>query len=419
MSALPLVVVGAGPAGLAAADAASAQGAAVLLIDENGAAGGQIWRGGPAQWRDARADRLWRQLQARPGVELLTGARLVAQAADGALLLDAGGAARRVRWERLIVCTGARELLLPFPGWTLPGVTGAGGLQALIKGGMPIAGKRVVVAGTGPLLLAVAATVRRQGGQVVALAEQRGSGALLRFGASLAARHPGKLAQAAGLLAHLAGVPLLRGATVLAALGGERLTGVVMEQHGRQREIACDYLACGFGLLPSLEVAVMLSCATANGKVVVDGAQRTSASGVWAAGESTGIGGVDKSLVEGRLAGRDAVGMAASASDLAAVAKARRFADLLAARFSPSAQLTSLCTPSTIVCRCEDVRAAELVRHDGWRSAKLQTRVGMGPCQGRVCGSACAFLYGWETPGMRQPVFPVSAALLAAETPPA
>jgi len=403
-----LLVLGAGPAGLAAAEAASRDGQPVLLIDENHAPGGQVWRGAAAHATE-------KALRERPHVRLLMGARLVGTAGPGALLLDTKDGARVQPWERLVLCSGARELLLPFPGWTLPGVTGAGGLQALIKGGVPIAGKRVVVAGTGPLLLAVADTVKKQGGQVVAIAEHRGRAELARFAGQLALRHRAKLWQAAHLLAGLRGVPYLAGATLSEARGDGRLASVVIDE----RELACDFLACGFGLLPSLESAHLLACATGDGKVLVDAQQKTSVAGVWAAGESTGIGGVDKALAEGRIAGLAASGKAPSRADERARSKALDFASLLARSFAPHASLKAACKPDTIVCRCEDVRARELAPHAEWRSAKLQTRAGMGACQGRVCGAACSFLYGWDAAGARPPVFPVSAATLAAVDSPA
>jgi NADPH-dependent 2,4-dienoyl-CoA reductase/sulfur reductase-like enzyme len=419
MTQLPIVILGAGPAGLAAAEAASCGGQAVLLVDENPAPGGQIWRGGSPRWNDARAERLWQALCARPHVQVLCGARVVACGTPGTLLLETADGPRTLAWRRLVMCSGARELLLPFPGWTLPGVTGAGGMQALIKGGMPVAGKRVVVAGTGPLLLAVADTVRRNGGQVVAIAEHRGTAELARFGGQLALRHRAKLGQALRLFAGLRRIPYLRGALLRTASGEDRVQSVAIKHGGRVSEIDCDYLACGFGLVPTLELAGLFGCAVQEGRVSVDTQQRTSVDGVWAAGESTGIGGVDKALAEGRIAGLAALGVTATRAERKALASALAFARLLAHSFAPMPALRTICTPATIVCRCEDVRAAELAPHRGWRSAKLQTRAGMGPCQGRVCGAACAFLYGWEAAGARPPVFPASAMTLASVSDPA
>ncbi|BBB66635.1 hypothetical protein UNDYM_2382 [Undibacterium sp. YM2] len=168
-----ILIIGAGPAGLAAALAAAELSSTVTVIDENPAPGGQIWRGGPGAWRDRRAHDLWQALANCLNVRMVYGVRIVAAISDKEFLLETADGAQKLSWNKLIICSGARELLLPFPGWTLPGVTGAGGLQALIKGGMPVEGKRVAVAGSGPLLLAVAETVIRAGGQVVSIIETK------------------------------------------------------------------------------------------------------------------------------------------------------------------------------------------------------------------------------------------------------
>ncbi len=406
-----LLIIGAGPSGLATALAAAPSGQHITIVDENPGVGGQIWRGGT----EPKARAMWLALQRHANVLFMGGVRVVARASANTLLVEGG---QFIQWQRLIVCTGARELLLPFPGWTLPGVTGAGGLQALVKGGMPIEGKRVVVAGSGPLLLAVADTVRRRGGSVVAIVEQRRTREMAAFAGQLALSHRGKLLQAARLMANLRGVPYYHGAVVAQAHGHQRIEAVTLRRlrYGRPRHdrlIDCDFLACGFGLLPNLEMANLLGCRIEQGRVIVDANQATSIPGIWAAGESTGIGGVDKALAEGRIAGLAASGAQASPQDLLARTRAAAFGTLLACSFPPAPALRELCSPSTIVCRCEDVRSAQLAPHASWRSAKLQTRAGMGPCQGRVCGAACEFLYGWTTGNPRPPVFPTSAATLA------
>jgi NADPH-dependent 2,4-dienoyl-CoA reductase/sulfur reductase-like enzyme len=216
----------------------------------------------------------------------------------------------------------------------------------------------------------------------------------------------------------LRGIPYHHGAVVAEAHGHQRLNAVTVRSPGsgspkRDRVIECDFLACGYGLLPNLELANMLGCAIKHGRVAVDANQATSMANMWAAGESTGIGGVDKALAEGRLAGLAASGAKVSPQDLQARTGASAFGTLLACSFPPDPALRELCSPGTIVCRCEDVRSAQLAPHADWRSAKLQTRVGMGPCQGRVCGAACEFLYGWPASSARPPVFPTSAATLA------
>ena len=159
-----VAVVGAGPAGIAAALAAADSGSTVGLIDDNPAAGGQIWRAAQNVQRHSVSS-VWFDRLNKSAVQLVRGAR-VFHAAKGELAAESDDSAIQISYGKLILATGARELYLPFPGWTLPNVMGAGGLQALAKSGLGIAGKRIVVAGTGPLLLAVAAYARKCGAKV-------------------------------------------------------------------------------------------------------------------------------------------------------------------------------------------------------------------------------------------------------------
>ena len=149
MNQYDILVIGAGPAGLAAAHAAASCGRKVGIIDDNPQAGGQIWRGGPAGQSDARARALWQALQEAPQVHFLLQTRVLFSPAAQQLQVQSPSGSATLHYQRLILATGARERLLPFPGWTLPGVTGAGALQALAKGGYPVAGKRVVIAAHG------------------------------------------------------------------------------------------------------------------------------------------------------------------------------------------------------------------------------------------------------------------------------
>jgi NADPH-dependent 2,4-dienoyl-CoA reductase/sulfur reductase-like enzyme len=175
-----VIVVGAGPAGIAAATAAARHGRSVLLLDDNPAAGGQIWRGGvqpegkhETNAENKKKDQALRKLVSS-GATLLFGYRVFAAPAPGTLqaLCETAGDLEVIalQYDRLIIATGARERFLPFPGWTLPGVFGAGGLQALVKGGFPVRGKRVAVAGSGPLLLAVAVHLREYGAHITSIA---------------------------------------------------------------------------------------------------------------------------------------------------------------------------------------------------------------------------------------------------------
>ncbi|MEH6437587.1 FAD-dependent oxidoreductase [Massilia sp. DD77] len=413
MSAADLHIVGAGPAGLSAAHSAIVAGARVCLIDNDHAAGGQVWRGGPAAWTDPRARDIWKTLQAHPNFTHLRGAQVIGSAGADSLLLEAGGQALRLDVARLLVCSGARELFLPFPGWTLPGVTGAGGLQALIKGGMPVADKRIVVAGSGPLLLATAATAIEAGAKVVAIVEHQGLARLSRFGLGLLFRHQDKIRQALALFARLRKIPYFTGGRIVEARGLDAVRSLVVTTGRARQEFACDLVAAGFGLVPDIDLACAMGCETAGGAIAVDALQKTSRPGIWAAGECTGIGGVDKAIAEGRIAALDALETSPSAQDRAALGRSHDFAALLARSFVPGDSLKAMCRPETIVCRCEDVAAASLAPHRGWREAKLATRVGMGPCQGKTCGPACQFLFGWAPPAPRMPIVPAGARALS------
>lgn len=410
-----IVIVGAGPAGLAAAQAAASAGGSVAVIDDNPQAGGQIWRGGPQHSGDVRAAHLWSALKQASNVRFFSSARVLLPSAPGTLLVETPDAAFTLHYHKLILATGARERLLPFSGWTLPGVTGAGGMQALAKGGFPVAGKRIVVAGSGPLLLAVAATLKARGAQVVAIVEQARWHRAAWFACSLPAT-PGKLLQAIRLRRQLAGIPYHLDSHVLRAEGEQHLTQVLLQIGSRQQAMDCDYLACGFGLIPNTETAGAFGCSVVDGAVQVDRWQQTSVDDLYCAGESTGIGGVDLSLVEGKIAGLAASGDLTQAAQF--VAERRRwqaFAARLAHAFALRDELRQLADADTIVCRCEDVTHRVLQQQASWRSAKLHTRCGMGPCQGRICGGATDFLYGWTQDSVRVPLTPARiGSLLAA-----
>ncbi|MBI1905105.1 MAG: NAD(P)/FAD-dependent oxidoreductase [Rhodocyclales bacterium] len=399
-----IAVVGAGPAGLAAAHAALAQGADVTLIDDNPSPGGQIWRGtGLARGPNVK--------QAR----LLASTRVVAAPQAGSLLLESMNEGQVLRYRRLVVATGARERMLPFPGWTLPGVTGAGGLQALVKGGLDVRGQRAVLAGSGPLLLAAAAVLQQAGAQVVLIAEQVSAAALARFAWALRA-YPDKLMQAVALRWSLRAVPYHSHAHVLEAVGDERVRGVRIQHGERIREIACDWLGVGFGLIPNTELPQALGCDVAHGAAVVDALVHTSVAGVYAPGEACGIGGVDKAQLEGRIAGLAAAGADDAARALVPRrAPQLRFASLLQKHFALRPELLQTLRPDTLICRCEDVSHAQLSQFDSSREAKLLTRCGMGACQARMCGPICADLYGWVVDGHRPPLQPARLATLMSE----
>jgi NADPH-dependent 2,4-dienoyl-CoA reductase/sulfur reductase-like enzyme len=385
----------------------------VSVVDDNPAAGGQIWRGERAQPSSAEA-REWFERIRSVDIQMINGARVFQQPEAGILLAETSEGVSELKYESLVLATGARERFLPFPGWTLPNVMGAGGLQALVKTGLPIEGKRVVVAGSGPLLLAVAAYLRRRRAALLLIAEQASYGKLARFGLGLV-REKGKLSQALSLRKEFSRkgataqrIKYLSGCWVAAAHGDKKLESVTLVRGGKRWQLACDYLACGFHLVPNVELAELLGCAVENGRVIVDEFQQTTVSQIYSAGEATGIGGLELSLVEGEIAGLAAAGKRDEARKLFSIReKHRKFADLLNRTFALRDELKHLAAPETIVCRCEDVTFERLRSHSSWRAAKLQTRCGMGPCQGRVCGSAVEFLFGWRAESVRPPVLPV------------
>ncbi|MET1080174.1 MAG: FAD/NAD(P)-binding oxidoreductase [Pseudomonas sp.] len=397
-----LLIIGAGPAGMAAALAAAPSGARILLLDDNPLAGGQIWRDGPQAKLPVQAQRMREQLAALGNVRHCPATRVIARAGAKQLLVEDDERGWTITYHQLILCTGARELLLPFPGWTLPGVTGAGGLQALIKGGLPVRGERLVVAGSGPLLLASAATAKQQGAQLLRIAEQASRGAVAGFAAQLP-RWPHKLLQSVTLFdAHYR-----TGTQVLAALGRERLEGVRLLQQGKVVELACDRLACGFGLIPNTQLGQALGCALAGNALAVDPWQATSVIDHYAAGECTGFGGSELALVEGRIAGHAAVGERNAAQRLwPQRARWQAFARALNQAFALDPGLKTLAAADTLVCRCEDVPYGALAGQRDCREAKLATRCGMGACQGRVCGGAVQHLFGWQPPAPRPPFSP-------------
>jgi len=404
-----VLVVGAGPAGMAAAVAAAPSGASIVVIDDNPVPGGQIWRDGPGvalppaarKWRDA--------LERHANIRVRSGTRVVAVPSPHELLLEDAEGATRMRWKKLILCTGARELLLPFPGWTLPGVTGAGGLQALVKAGMPVEGERIVIAGSGPLLLAAAATARAAGAKVLRVAEQASFASVARFGASLA-RWPGKAAQAVTL----ADPQYRTSSRIIAAQGTERVESVRLRQGGKETEIACDRIACGFGLTPNAQLGQLLGCALKAQALWVDALQATSVPGIHAAGECTGFGGSERALAQGTIAGHAAVGNehAAKAHE-GERARWNAFAAQLHRSFALAPDIKTMPQPDTLVCRCEDVPFSALAGCTGWTDAKLHRRCGMGACQGRVCGDAAHFLFGWTPPVPRPPLSPARISTLA------
>lgn len=366
-----VVIIGAGPAGMGAARGAKNKGHRVTVIDENPWPGGRVYR-----WLDPRLGQ---------GLEMLLRERVVGLDPERRTVRLV---AREIEYDRLILACGAREILLPFPGWTLPHVVGVGGLQALAKDGLSVRGKRIVVCGSGPLLLAVASNLAVLGARIELVAEQASWGSMLSFGAKLW-RWPDRLWEAFAY----------RRASYRAGRWPVRAMEGAVEMNDGAR-IACDWLACGWGLAPNNELAQLASCAMDGGFVLVDRFGATSVEAVYAVGEMTGIGGVHKAAVEGYAAG----------AGIELTTDTKQWATVLARHFALRPEVLELAQAETVVCRCEDVTLGQLRRATSWRDAKLQTRCGMGPCQGRVCGPAVERLCGWRMESVREPVTPMRVA---------
>ena len=409
-----VAVVGAGPAGIAATVHAAGADKRVVVLDASPLPGGQIWRHLQRSALPAVA-RYWLDRFERCGATLLSGATVV-DAEPGRLGAECQGRGVRVEAGAIILATGAQELFLPFPGWTLPGVFGVGGGQALLKSGMDVKGKRVAVAGTGPLLLPVAAALARAGADLRMVAEQAPPDAVRRFAASLW-RTPRRMLAAA---AYRAAFPTVRYRWGTWVRRVEAVDGVLHVTYASGRGAwvePVDILYTAAGLVPSTELARLIGCAVRDGQVVVDGHQRTSLPSVYAAGEPTGNTGVEAALVEGSIAGLAASGRVEEAERfLPARDRHRRFAGRAAQAFRLREELRERLEPDTIVCRCEDIRFGALQPDWNLRQAKLATRAGMGACQGRVCGPALQHLVGVAADTVRVPLTPTSLGVLAGLT---
>jgi D-hydroxyproline dehydrogenase subunit alpha len=408
-----VLTIGGGPAGLAASVKAAECGLRVGIVDDNPVLGGQIWRG-DVEDCTSEAAAMMERLSAL-NVEMLFGTR-VFHVAENVAWAESADATCELGFTKLVLATGARERFLPFPGWTLPNVMGAGGLQALVKSGLPIAGKRVVIAGSGPLLLAVAAYLRRHGAEIPIICEQASWTRLGQFGFALLSQPP-KIAQGLSLKRELAGIPFAANSWPIAAEGQDLIQRVVISRNTRPETVTCDYLACGFHLVPNVELAALIGCRLRSGYVETDEFQQTSVREIYCAGEPTGIGGLELSRLEGEIAGFTAGGNRDAAKNLFVTRRRlQKFTGALDRTFRLRTELGSLPLFETIVCRCEDVNFGRLKQQRSWRAAKLQTRCGMGPCQGRVCGPATQFLFGWVSDSVRPPVFPARFSSLAASS---
>ncbi|MHB1808272.1 MAG: FAD/NAD(P)-dependent oxidoreductase [Solirubrobacteraceae bacterium] len=442
MEPVDVAIVGGGPAGLAAALSLADADVSAIVIDEQPTIGGQIYRQPPPQLRMSGAG-------SRPGAHLIdraeghpllrrrlsTCAWAILSAESSAVddrsvplsvAVSGPDGAEAIPARRVLLASGAYDLPVAFPGWTLPGVMSAGGVQAMIKSQRLLPGRRFVLAGAHPLLVILAGQLLAAGGEVaeVALAQPAPAvadvlSAPLRLGRL--GRRMTQLAEPAARLLK-ARVPISFSTAIVGAAGDGNVTGARLARveddwsrvRGSERELECDTIALGYGFLPSTELARQAGCAVkwqdeAGGWVLVhDEWMRASRREIFVVGELTGIAGAQQAEVEGRLAAvgilRDLERLDERAAAQAArhvrrqLARERRFSRLVQERFAVRrGALAALADESTVICRCEEVSAGELRAalsehpHLGEVNAvKLLTRIGMGRCQGRMCGAQLA-----------------------------
>ena len=417
-----VVVVGAGPAGMRAAERLVAAGRRPVVIDEAPRHGGQIYRQPPAAFRRERSDlygfeadrasavldrfeALRSQVDHRPET-------LVWQVEPNALQLLHAGRSETLGFDALILATGATDRVLPFPGWTLPGIVTLGAAQIALKYQATLIGPRVVFAGTGPLLYLVAWQYASHGGEVAAVLDTAPFGAKLRALPKMAAR-PAVAAKGAYFLARLrlAGVPVHSGVTLEEAEGATRVEALRWRANGTTYTTPCDAVGIGHGLRSETQLADLAGCAFAYDSLdqawlpTRDGAGRSSVRGVYLAGDGAAILGADAAELSGAraaLAALEDLGAAPQPDVTARLDQDRgahvRFREGMEIAFALPRTWAADAPDGLIVCRCEEVTAGELrtcVRSTGTREInrlKALTRIGMGRCQGRMCAPAAARL---------------------------
>lgn len=458
-----IAVLGAGPAGVGAAVTAARTGARVLVVDEAPQTGGQVYRALPdgitlapeARSPDEREGARQRAELAASGARLVTDHRVwLLTEGFGIAALGPQGP---VEWraDRLILATGTYERVVPFPGWTLPGVLGLAAATILMKSQRMVPGRRVVVAGCGPLLAAVAAGLGKMGAEVAAIADLAGPSDWLRALPKMRGR-PDLVWRGAGWVAGIAArrVPYLPRHHVVqaerAADGALRVTLARLGRDGtpgaRRRVVEADALVVGHGLVPGTEATRLLRAAHVwrperGGWVAGRGADfQTSVPGLYLVGDGGGISGAAAAWHQGRVAGLAAaraagIGDAARleaemARETRALSAAEGFGAAMGAMMAPRPALYGAIPLETPVCRCEDVTRAEIEAAVDAGAAEVNqvkqwTRCGMGPCQGRMCGEAVAEIVaqrrggaGREAAGLwtgRAPLRPVALADLAGD----
>lgn len=468
MTAPRVLIVGAGPAGVRAAEAVVRGGLRPVVVDEGDACGGQIYRQPPAAkarpaealyGADATAARALHADFAAllPAIDyyprtlvwnLVTGANLSGPGQTGFVHVHdrAAGAVGRLDFTHVVLATGATDRVLPVPGWTLPGVFTLGGAQVALKGQGCLIGRRVAFLGTGPLLYLVALQYAKAGAKVVVVADTSGTWRQARAFPGLRAA-PGYALRGMSFVAQLMlkGVPILRGVVPGRIEGADGVERVTLRHRGGEKSFACDAVGLGFGLRSETQLADLAGvprrydAAQANWvpRAGCDG--RTPRSGVYVAGDGAGILGAQAAELRGARAGLAVLADAGGRTDPveaerleAEIGRWVRFRRAIDAMYPVPVQMLRGLAAETVVCRCEHITLGDLRRvaaNTGAEDAnrlKSFSRAGMGRCQGRFCADnvqeLAAFLHGAAPAAMgtqraQMPIKPVPVGDLLRQAP--
>ena len=417
-----LIVIGAGPAGMAAATEAQSFGLSVLVLDEQTEPGGQIYRnigrnGGKSSafknilGRDYLRGRHVAEDFDRAGVEYKSGATVWQVDPDGAVSYSHEGVAQQASGKRILLATGAMERPVPIPGWTLPGVMGAGAAQVLLKSAGAVPQGKVALAGSGPLLLLVAQQLIDAGADLVAVLETTQRSDYFRAASKLpqALRASDYLRKGISMRLRVreSKVPIYSGVRGLAAEGGDRVERLRFRHRGTDRDVAVDTLLLHEGVVPNLQITRALGCEhewfvpQRYWRPVLDDWFNTTVPSIAVAGDSAGIFGAEAAVLAGRIAALEAAHalekLPLAERDSRAAPLRRQMSKHLAIRplldalFPPNPETLVPSDDSTVVCRCEEVTAGTIregvaLGGTGPNQLKSYMRCGMGPCQGRLCG---------------------------------
>lgn len=429
-----IIVIGAGPAGVAAAVTGAEAGAQVTLIDEYGRPGGQYFKQPPASldsddFPPSLASNIQRGREllaglSHPNIQLCCNTLVWNVTAERVVSLHGPEGPGQLQAQRLIIASGAYERVMPFPGWTLPGVMTVGAAQLLLKGQGLLPGRRFLLAGTGPLLQLAGVQLLEAGAEITAIVELRSRREFLAQAPRLWGQWD-KLGQGIASQRRLmkAGVPTKFGHAVVRAVGEQEVAGAVVAKvdatgrpvPGTEETLDVDTICLNFGFVPATELAGLAGCQQrfdphfGCSATVTNEEMETSRPGIFAVGEVRGIGGAEVALLEGRIAGAVAAGQLGHPVDEERLAelhrewqRARAAVKALAASFAIKPGLCDLATDDVLVCRCEEVRAGAVrtaVQAGVTRLNHLKpwTRVGMGRCQGHICGPIVAQIVARES----------------------